>query len=563
MPDTDHVESSSQVPQAVPQVAVPQAYPHNFPLPHAMKCHGDVVGNWDFFKQQWSDYEIATGLDKREESVRLATLRSAMSRECLQIFLNLNLTEEDKKKVDKCLEALENYFKPSRNVVYERYVFNTCVQQNEESVQSYVTRLRKLAASCEYGELTDEFIRDRLVISLKDKGDKVRLLREKKLDLQKAIQMCTTSEVALRQMKNIQGAEDKQTEEVKKFNDRLRKSQKNLIVRRKKKNRPKRRRMKTRRRNVKALKPNADIVVVNNVMQEERIHQVEDSNESSSDESCLRVETVSLVQTKSRQWFADITFFNSAEEEFSTTLACQLDTGATCNVLCLDDLSAITQLGDPPMKNSTVKLKLFGGSTMKPAGECDLHIKHNGTKHVLKFQVIQDKCKPLLSAETCEKLQLIQLNASVTDSVHQLNDSVVPEPLSKEELMSKFHDVFNGLGHIGDAKIVVDQSVTPVQHSPRRVPVALRKDVEKKILELEEIGIITKAVEPSQWISSMVVVAKPQKIRICLDPKDLNRAIQRTKFQMPTLEELLPELSKARNLQYIRCKGWILSSQSR
>jgi len=44
----------------------------------------------------------------------------------------------------------------------------------------------------------------------------------------------------------------------------------------------------------------------------------------------------------------------------------------------------------------------------------------------------------------------------------------------------------------------------------------------------------------------MVVEAKPQKIRICLDPKDLNRAIQRPKVQIPTLEELLPELSKAR-----------------
>ena len=73
-----------------------------------MKCQGDVAGNWEFFKQQWSDYEIATGLDKREESVRLATLRSAMGRECLQILLNLNLSEEDKKKIDKCLEVLEN-----------------------------------------------------------------------------------------------------------------------------------------------------------------------------------------------------------------------------------------------------------------------------------------------------------------------------------------------------------------------------------------------------------------------------------------------------------------------
>ena len=46
----------------------------------------------------------------------------------------------------------------------------------------------------------------------------------------------------------------------------------------------------------------------------------------------------------------------------------------------------------------------------------------------------------------------------------------------------------------------------------------------------------------------MVVVAKPQKIRICLDPKDPNRAVQRPKFQMPTLEELIAELSKATTL---------------
>ena len=44
----------------------------------------------------------------------------------------------------------------------------------------------------------------------------------------------------------------------------------------------------------------------------------------------------------------------------------------------------------------------------------------------------------------------------------------------------------------------------------------------------------------------MVVVTKPNTIRICLDPKDLNKAVQRPKFQMRTLEELLCELSKAR-----------------
>ena len=140
-----------------------------------------------------------------------------MGKECLQILLNLNLPEEDKRKLDKCLEALESYFKPSRNLVYERYVFYTCVQQSEESVQSYITRLRKLAASCEYGALTDKLIRGRLVIGLKNQGDKVRFLREKSLDLKKAIQMCNTSEIASQKIKTIVGAGDNKTEDVKKF----------------------------------------------------------------------------------------------------------------------------------------------------------------------------------------------------------------------------------------------------------------------------------------------------------------------------------------------------------
>ena len=175
---------------------------------------------------------------------------------------------------------------------------------------------------------------------------------------------------------------------------------------------------------------------------------------------------MSIVQTKAKQWLADISFFKSAKEDFTTTLACQLDTGATCNVIGLDDLSAITQLGDPPMNNSSVKLKLFGSTTLKPVGECDLHVRHNGKQQVLKFQVLKHKCKPLLSAETCEKLQLILLNVSVPESVRQISETLPQTCLSKEELLSKYHEVFSGLGHIGDVTIRVDPSFKPVQHPP-------------------------------------------------------------------------------------------------
>ena len=63
---------------------------------------------------------------------------------------------------------------------------------------------------------------------------------------------------------------------------------------------------------------------------------------------------------------------------------------------------------------------------------------------------------------------------------------------------------------------------------------------------MKQKEITAKTLEPTEWISSMSVVTKPEKIRIYLDPKYLNGAVQRPKYQMPTLEEILRSLSKAR-----------------
>ena len=59
-------------------------------------------------------------------------------------------------------------------------------------------------------------------------------------------------------------------------------------------------------------------------------------------------------------------------------------------------------------------------------------------------------------------------------------------------------------------------------------------------------GIIVKETQPTEWISSLVAVQKPGKLRVCIDPRDLNRAIKRPKYQMRTADEVLPKLSKAK-----------------
>ena len=86
--------------------------------------------------------------------------------------------------------------------------------------------------------------------------------------------------------------------------------------------------------------------------------------------------------------------------------------------------------------------------------------------------------------------------------------------------------------------------MNPEEHPPRRVPVASRERVKAKLGGLEKKGIVGEVTIPTEWISSMVVVTTPNKIRIYLDPRDLNKAVIRPKYQMPTLDELLPKLRK-------------------
>ena len=112
------------------------------------------------------------------------------------------------------MSALEDYFLPKRNVVYERYVFNSCIQTPEETVDGYVNRLRKLASSCQFGTLTEEMIRDRLVIGIQDTGTKARLLREKDLSLDKALDMCKSSEITNKQIKSLQHESKQSNEEL-------------------------------------------------------------------------------------------------------------------------------------------------------------------------------------------------------------------------------------------------------------------------------------------------------------------------------------------------------------
>ena len=93
---SDHEKASSSTAQ--PAAATP-AVPYNFPLPAPVKLSGDVYQNFKFFRMQWEDYEVATQLTEKPDSIRMATLRSVMGQNCLQIYQHLHISDADKSKV--------------------------------------------------------------------------------------------------------------------------------------------------------------------------------------------------------------------------------------------------------------------------------------------------------------------------------------------------------------------------------------------------------------------------------------------------------------------------------
>ena len=66
-----------------------------------------------------------------------------------------------------------------------------------------------------------------------------------------------------------------------------------------------------------------------------------------------------------------------------------------------------------------------------------------------------------------------------------------------------------------------------------------------ELKRLVKEGIITEVKEHTEWINSIVPVMKYNgSLRLCLDPKDLNKAIKRNQWYSRTIDDILPQLAK-------------------
>ena len=154
--------------------------------------------------------------DERKKAILLACIGKQG-----RMVIN-NFQESQRSNYRSLVESLKNHYKEVTNVIVERHIFNTMTQYEEESIEAFETRLTTQANKCKftvpsvelpavpaiedqpvipaipirYKDISEEMIRDRIVVGIQNKGIQKRLLREKDLTLRSAVDMLKVIETA-------------------------------------------------------------------------------------------------------------------------------------------------------------------------------------------------------------------------------------------------------------------------------------------------------------------------------------------------------------------------------
>ncbi|XP_039296717.1 uncharacterized protein LOC120354196 [Nilaparvata lugens] len=158
---------------------------------HPLSLSGDVANNFSNWLQQFKIFLIAANLDEAPSKLKVALFLALIGPQGLAVFNSFN-KDSDAIQFEELVQLFKEHFLPTKNLTVERHKFFTRVQQPGESIDDFVTALKTLSNSCEFGSLTDSLVKDILICGLNDSHTNIeeRLLQDLDLNLDKALQVC-------------------------------------------------------------------------------------------------------------------------------------------------------------------------------------------------------------------------------------------------------------------------------------------------------------------------------------------------------------------------------------
>lgn len=435
-----------------------------------------------------------------------------------------------------------------KRVFFERYIFNSRDQREDEDFENFYKEVKLLANSCEFGNLNDSLIRDRIIAGVNDARLRDKLLsKDVEPDLMEVVSICRSYELAKKQVTVIEATKTVSIDKVSQVN---------------------------RSKQSKQQYSNQPKPVVNKQEQGPtctkcglRIHK--NPNDCPATESlCFgcgkkghygrccpkrRIMTVEEDDNGEDSVYYSDSVTASCDHCPSTnklgknsaifvqvavgnrTIPMKCDTGADFSIMPLQLYNSLNY--KQKLADCEVKLKSYCGNSLSVKGSVKMNAKIDGKSYKLKFIVIQAQTRavPLLGVEACKMIGIV--NTKFIDSISSYK--------STEDIVQKNLDVFKGLGmYQEEATLVLKPDAMPVAKPPRRVPLALQERLKKALDELVKQEILVEQANGAEWVSNLVVVEKSNgSLRLCMDPKYLNQALADDPYPIPTIQQLRANLA--------------------
>ena len=213
------------------------------------------------------------------------------------------------------------------------------------------------------------------------------------------------------------------------------------------------------------------------------------------------------------------------------------------------------------MVPSKVKILPYCSDPIQVMGVATCGVTYNDRTVPVHFHILPGSCSPILAGTSAVQLSIISLaDRDGSNSVFNPVNMIHTEESSDEgkkfssdinRTLLNYPENFSGLGKLQGqyVKLYDDPSFKQVVSPPRVIPYhltsrfneALDKMIEEDVIERHPIG------EPAPWISCPVIVPKPDgSIRITLDARNVNKAVQSNNHPIPRYEDIKAKLAGKR-----------------
>ena len=509
------------------------------------------------------------------------------------IFNTWALTEAQQ-TVETLFQKFRDHCSPKKRITTLRFRFNSRIQKEGETIDQFVTSLKLLSEGCEFNDLQDSLIRDRIIFGTNDHSIKERLLQEDDPTLADTLRIARSLETSKQELSSM--ATPLQAMSVHKINKKTTPkskppAQNHRLIQR-----------YPNQANAKSSTPQNPKHCPNcgnaphdfsqcparnqtcNYCKKlhhfkkmcrklkynrQKTHQIELGEEDEEEECTFQVMKINAEEEDEAFVTLGVDLKKAQHKNKDNKLKVKIDTGSQGNALPMrlykEMFPTHDSEGNPTkLEPSKTRITAYGGHQVKQYGTCKLKCTYKDKSEMMTFFVTEDQGPDIIGLPSLLKLGLITINYEIKcpSNSHSKNPMSQENPCPKAALISQNPHVFNGIGKFqGQYHIHLDPQIPSVIHPQRKVPIKIKKRIKTELDEMESLNIIKKIKvgEPTAWVNSLVYREKQSgRLRLCLDPKDLNKAILREHHTTPTLEEILPSLSGAKFFSILdaKCGYW-------